>query len=242
MIGILLKNRVLFVYGQPTAKLLRTFRDYFSVGILALCLLVGGFAMTWLRGAIGLGGIKLGEGYVGIWVEKTFEGGDLGYQKVQRAAFSVYPNPNPYLMGQSYYRVLFIPMPRSIAPNKPLNTSRVFCEAINPALFMTGGTLSPGIVGDLYINFGYFGTIGMFFYGLIFGRERYYYLWQWLMLGGTLTWLVHFVRGEFTNSLVTMFAYLMVALILERVLHPDYEAEETELTEEDFYESEYPAH
>jgi oligosaccharide repeat unit polymerase len=240
-IGIMLKNRVLFVYGQPTAKLFRTIRDYLSVIILVVCIFVGGIVMTFLRGSIGLGrglsDIELGRNYLQIWLEKTFNGGDLGYQKVQRAAYTLYPDPNPYLMGQSFYRVLLMPIPRTFMPNKPLNTSRVFCGAINPALYQTGGTVPPGIVGDLYINFGYIGIFGMLAYGMVFGRERYYYFWQWLMLGGVLSWLFHLVRGEFVNSLITFVVFLMVTKALERILLPEYEVVETEQTE-DLYESE----
>ena len=240
-VGILLKNRIIFIYGQPSTKLFKTFRDYLSVAILVLCIFVGGIVITFLRGVIGTGGsFRFTHGFLKVWLDKTFDGGDLGYQRIQRAAFYLYPNPNRYLLGQSYFRVLLIPIPRSIMPNKPLNTSRVFCKAIDPKMDLTGGTVPPGIVGDLYINFGYFGIFGMLLYGLVFGRERYSYLWQWMMLAGSLTWLFHLVRGEFTNSLVTMCVYLIVTRVLDRHIYPDYGVEETELEEEEYCESEPP--
>jgi oligosaccharide repeat unit polymerase len=237
-IGVLLKNRVVFVYGQATSVWLRSFRDYLSVFIIGAIILIGGVVSTFLRGYVSEGRIKLSSGYAKIWIEQTFDGGDLGYQKIQRAAYSSFPGLHPYLMGQSYYRIFFIPFPRFIVPNKPENTSRVFCSVLNPTMYMTGGTIPPGILGDLHINFSYFGILGMFIYGLIFGRERQYRLWHWLMLGGSMTWLVHFVRGEFTNSLVTLGFYVILTMIIEKFLHPDY-VNDSESINKDSSESEF---
>jgi oligosaccharide repeat unit polymerase len=240
-IGILLKNRILFLYNESSFKARQSFLNYLIVGILAILVVVGSVVITYIRGSVGLGGIQLSHGFAKVWVESTFDGGDLGYQKIQRAAYEVYPYPNKYLLGQSYYRLLLSPIPRFIMPNKPENTSRVFCGVVNPSLYNTGGTIPPGIIGDLYINFGKFGIIGMFIYGLIIGRERYLKFWQWVMLGGAMTWVFHFVRGEFANSFVIMCVYLIVSLTLEKIIHPDYIVEETEYAEEDYNESEYQA-
>jgi len=109
---------------------------------------------------------------------------------------------------------------------KPENTQRVFCSVMNPDLYNRGGTIPAGILGDLYINFGHIGIIGMFIYGLIFGRERYNRLWHWIVLGACPAWLFHFVRGGFTNPLVIFLVFLIVALLLEHILQPSYMYEE----------------
>jgi hypothetical protein len=238
-VSILLKNRIIFVYGQPVHKRFQSLRDYVTVAALAVCILVGGVVVTFIRGYIGVGRVQLTHGYARVWLEKSFDGGDFGYQKIQRAAYTLFPTQKPFLKGQSYYRVLLIPLPRFIAPNKPENTQRVYCSVIDPGLYVTGGTIPPGILGDLYINFGHFGLFGMFVFGMIFGRERYYRLWQWLMLAGCFTWLFHFVRGGFTNPLVTFVVYLIVAKVLDRALSPTYVAEEEMLLDETYYEPEY---
>lgn len=225
-IGSLLKNRVLFFYGAATERRFRSVRDFLVIAVIGLVILIGGVVSTFIRGYIGLGGIELSHGYAQVWLEKTFDGGDLGYQKVQRAAYVTFPRQHQFLLGQSYYRVLLVPMPRFIMPNKPLNTQRIFCAVINPEMAALGGTIPPGILGDLYINFGHFGVIGMFIYGLIIGRERYYRLWHWLMLGGSMSWLFHFVRGGFTNPFVTFLVFLIISKLLEKGLSPYYESHE----------------
>lgn len=227
-ISVLLKNRIIFVYGQSAHIVFRTIRDYFAIAILLMGIFVGGIVITFVRGAIGVGRIELGHEFLRVWLEKSFDGGDFGYQKIQRAAYSLFPSQHPFLLGQTYYRILLIPIPRFIMPNKPLNEQRVFCSVIDPVMYETGGTIPAGILGDLYVNFGHFGIVGMFLYGMLLGRERYYRLWHWLMLAGSMTWLFHFVRGAFTNPLVTFFVYMFIAIIVERILAPDYTAEDYE--------------
>jgi len=231
-IGILLKNRVFFVYEQLASARFRAFRRYFFVAVLVPTILVFGVTVNFLRGYISLGGVRLARGFTRIWVEQTFDGGDLGYTKIQRASYVLFPRVHPFLMGQSYYRLLFVPVPRFLMPNKPENTQRVFCSVIDPPMYWRGGTIPPGILGDLYINFGHLGVIGMFFFGLVFGRERYRKMWQWLVLGGCLTWLFHIVRGGFTNPVVTLIVYAAISILLEHAIRPDYEIYEDVSTEE----------
>lgn len=238
-VSILLKNRIIFVYGQSVQVFLRSVRDYFSVGLLVVGIFVGSIAITFLRGSIGVGHVELGHGFLQVWLEKSFDGGDFGYQKVQRAAYNLFPEKHPFLLGQTYYRILLIPIPRFIMPNKPLNEQRVFCSVIDPEMYETGGTIPAGILGDLYVNFGHFGIVGMIVYGMLLGRERYYRLWHWLMLAGSMTWLFHFVRGAFTNPLVTFVIYMIITIILERLLAPDYTVEDPEAAGEILYEEDY---
>jgi len=237
VIGILLKNRVLFVYEQLGPARAPTLRRYLLAGILVPAMLVVGVAINFLRGFVSVGPVRLGHDFVRVWVEQTFDGGDLGYTKIQRAAYVLFPNAHPFLKGQSYYRLLLVPMPRFIWTDKPENTQRVFCSVINPAMYKRGGTIPPGILGDLYINFGHIGIIGMFVYGLVFGLERYHRLAHWFMLGGALTWLFHFARGGFTNPVIVFLVYVVISFTTERILNPRYElAEDTELGESISYD------
>lgn len=59
-------------------------------------------------------------------------------------------------------------MPRSLFPGKPQNTQRVVAQWINPEV--ENYTVPPGIIGDLYINFGVLGIISMVVFGFVIGQ------------------------------------------------------------------------
>jgi hypothetical protein len=71
---------------------------------------------------------------------------------------------------------------------------------------------------------------------MVFGRERYTLLWHWMMLGGSLTWLFHLVRGAFTNPLITFCIYVVLTRVMSKFLNPEYTIEETMLPYESYYD------
>lgn len=152
----------------------------------------------------------------------TFSGGDLGYTIFLRRAMEIYPDREPYLNGQSYYRLLFLPVPRKIWPSKPENTQRIFARALDPELGRQGVTIPPGIVGDLYINFGKLGVIGMLAFGFIFRFERYRSIGSLIFVAACGGWLFHFTRGALTNPLVWVFWILLAIWFVVKILKPTY--------------------
>ena len=150
----------------------------------------------------------------------TFSGGDLGYAYFTRRAFALFPDVHPYLYGQSYYRLLFVPVPRSLWPEKPENSQRIFARVHDRRLAKRGTTIPPGIVGDLYINFGKFGVIGMFFWGAIFARERYRRFSDLVFVAGSGWWLFHLVRGSVTVPILFLAVTWIFALLFQRIIRP----------------------
>jgi len=153
-------------------------------------------------------------------VGAAFAGGDFGHAYYLRRAMALYPQRQPYLWGQSYYRLLFAPVPRALWPEKPEDTQRIFARALDPKLGRRGTTVPPGIVGDLYVNFGSFGVIGMVLWGFFFGMERYRRFSDLLFLAGAGWWLFHVVRGAFTVPLLFALTMWLVALFFQKIIRP----------------------
>ena len=72
----------------------------------------------------------------------------------------------PYFYGLSLYRVIFMFIPRSIFPSKPLDPSITMMKYLSPRLYNIGVSAGNGFVGESYMNFGIF---GIFFFGIFFG-------------------------------------------------------------------------
>ncbi len=61
-------------------------------------------------------------------------------------------------------------IPRSIYPEKPINSSALYMQEIRPNEASSGYYLAPTIFGDLFLNFSYFGLIFVIFIGFMAGR------------------------------------------------------------------------
>jgi hypothetical protein len=165
-------------------------------------------------------GFEITQEHTEHLMSTTFAGGDLGYAMWLRVAMMNFPARHPYLYGQSYYRLLFAPIPRFVWPTKPLNTQRVFAQVVEPSAAATGLTLPPGLVGDMYINFGYLGVLGMFVLGVIFAQERYRGLVALLLLAGSGCWIFYLVRGSSTTPYIVLMVVWLTAWLLTQIIHP----------------------
>jgi hypothetical protein len=142
--------------------------------------------------------------------------GDLGFAPVVFDVLAYVPERADYLYGQSYYRLLFAPIPRLIWPDKPPNTQRIVASWLHPGVAQQ--TTPPGIQGDLYINFGYAGVLGFLVFGWMLGlldRERG--LFRALAVGGGVTPVFHLVRGGFTNPMLLLAVLLAASFIASLV-------------------------
>lgn len=189
-----------------------------AVVVAVPLLAVVGVSLRYARYVHSLQDYSLDEKRLTYIIGSTFAGGDLGYSVFLRRAMTLFPESESYLWGRSYYRLLFTPIPRRIWPGKPENTQRVFARVLDPALGDTGTTIPAGIVGDLYINFGYAGVAGMLVFGVFFGRERYRGLTDIIFLAGSGCWIFHLVRGGFTNPVVTMVMIWFLSYVFSRMI------------------------
>lgn len=147
-----------------------------------------------------------------IFLQKSVEAGDLGYSEVVLKIINLVPNTYPFFDGQSYYRIFFIMIPRSIWENKPINTESIVASWLYPEL--PGMSLPPGIIGDLYINFGISGIIFMLFFGILFSFfDRKTSITNFMFWSVSATWVFHLVRGGFTNPILIM-AFLALNIII----------------------------
>lgn len=148
---------------------------------------------------------------------KSIEMGDIGYTDIVINMFQLVPNQYEYLNGQSYYRIFFIITPRFIWPNKPHNTETIVGGWINPEIY--GLSIPPGIIGDLYINFGLVGVVLMLIFGLFFSYiDKKMSLKNLLFWSVSATWVFHLVRGSFTNPLVIALILFIVVFFVNKYI------------------------
>lgn len=77
------------------------------------------------------------------------------------------PELIPYQNGRTILAILSVWIPRAFYPDKPLPMAGVLTEAFRPALFATGYTLPPSVIGELYLNFAVGGVVvGMALFGM----------------------------------------------------------------------------
>ena len=148
-----------------------------------------------------------------LFLTLSVQFGDLGYASVVMELIELFPNSFDFLNGQSYYRFLFIGIPRFIWENKPANTQRIIGSILQPGSITQ--TIPPGIVGDTYINFGIYGWIMMLLFGVFFGylsrNINKFSIAIWSV--GTV-WIFHMVRGGFTNPLIIFIIQLVLVKLL----------------------------
>ena len=144
-------------------------------------------------------------------------GGDLGYTPTVFKVIEYVPREHEYLAGQSYYRLFFIVIPRFIWSEKPPNTGIIVGRWIYPGTVVQSNP--PGIMGDLYINFGYAGLIGFIIFGFIFATfDNSTSLAYYITVATSFGLIFHFARGSFTNIVLQLVVMYVAALVLQRIL------------------------
>lgn len=144
------------------------------------------------------------------FLELSIQSGDIGYTTKVLDVINYVPLHHDFLLGQSYYRILFIGIPRSIWPDKPPNTQQIVADWLEPGV--PGMSVPPGIIGDAYINFGVFGVLLLFFFGMFFALlDKKLSVKNFMLWAVSATWIFHLVRGGFTNPLL-IFVMLFTVL------------------------------
>lgn len=147
-----------------------------------------------------------------LFLEMSIQSGDIGYATRVFQVLGQVPQHHDFLLGQSYYRLLFTVIPRSIWSDKPRNTEQIVADWLEPS--MQGMSIPPGIAGDAYINFGLYGVILFIFFGAFFAiLDNRVNIRNFMIWGVSATWIFHLVRGGFTNPLI-IFTVLFVVIYL----------------------------
>lgn len=78
-----------------------------------------------------------------------------------------------YQYGKTLLMVLLILVPSALFPGKPLTAPGVFTDAFWPQKWLDEGTtMPPGYIGEMYMNFGWFGIVaGALLAGHLYGRS-----------------------------------------------------------------------
>lgn len=64
------------------------------------------------------------------------------------------PQDLPFQYGKTYLSLVTMPIPRGLWPEKPIAATGTFTVAFWPDLLNAGTSLPPGLIGELYMNFG----------------------------------------------------------------------------------------
>jgi hypothetical protein len=190
-----------------------------AVLVLVVFGALGLVGLSYLRLARGLleerGLAGLTEVDVGLALRYNLESGDLGFAPVVFDVIEEVPARRDPLRGQSYLRLLFTPIPRTVWPEKPLNTQRIVASWLRPDV--PGMTIPPGVQGDLYINFGLLGVLGFLAFGGLIGiLDRQPGLTKLLCLGAGFVPIFHLARGGFTNPILLLVAVAVAGHVVAR--------------------------
>jgi hypothetical protein len=128
--------------------------------------------------------------------------------------------------GSSYLSLLTLPIPRALYQDKPLPSTGIFTLAFWPNRWLLQGTtLPPGIVGEMFLNFGFLGVLlGNFIFGYVQSRIYFQslsppYSIKNTVLCALMTSLTfHYLRGEFVApTTLLLILYLPVLAIVRYI-------------------------
>lgn len=71
------------------------------------------------------------------------------------------PAHRPYLNGRTFLVELINPIPRFLWEGKPLGFGIVYAQWHGEDPLQGGPTMSPGIIGEMYVNFGVYGVVAL---------------------------------------------------------------------------------
>jgi hypothetical protein len=87
----------------------------------------------------------------------------------------VLEDPQRLLLGSSFLKVLFIPVPRHLFPDKPVSIIEHYTSAYAPEFRSLGGSWVSGLYSEYFWNFHFLGLLPMYFVFALFGRA---YSWM----------------------------------------------------------------
>lgn len=138
----------------------------------------------------------------------SIQNGDIGYTTTVLEVLYYMESNNIYLNGQSYYRLLGVIIPDFIWINKPPTTDSLIGQALTG---LDVQTIPPGIFGDAFLNFRYWGILLFIIYGAIFAlvdsSKNMYFKIGFFSLSFVM--IFHFVRGSFVNVIFSIVLMIM---------------------------------
>lgn len=196
--------------------------------VVAASVVFVGAMMVVYRGASHLGWdevvFRLGAVKVEDVLYYSLRQGDLAYFRFYSELYESIPDVHPYLFGSSFWGVFLGPIPRSAFPLKPENTQRIVCSILKPGMYLVGGTIPPSLFGDAYLNFGHYGVLWIFLFGMAVVSADSFFLGPRASAHQSATFLAitaatgfHFARGTFYNGILISGFLFVVNAFLGRV-------------------------
>jgi hypothetical protein len=101
----------------------------------------------------------------------TDDQSDLNIRSALFDAVDVFPEKHDWLYGNTYKTLLLFWLPSSLSSGYKVDTMYLFAYAVtgDPDTVANRGSMHPTLVGDFYINLGYFYCVGAFLWGVISG-------------------------------------------------------------------------
>ena len=219
LLGSLSRYMFVTLKGRP---LLGHIPSYVKMTALVMIptLAVAAVSIRWVRAMYATGQYDFSAESVEQITDSTFSAGDLAVAYMVRMAVQKFPSEHEYLNGLSIYRLFLTPIPRFIWPEKPETSQRIFAGVLDPRLRAKGVTIPAGLVGDLHINFGPWGVIGMIVLGFFFAQERYTSLASLMVLASSGAWIFHFTRGSQTGPVIVFGVTWLVSRLFQYMLAP----------------------
>jgi hypothetical protein len=193
-----------------------------AIGMIAV--LAVGLGLRVVRAGVGSGGaveriVSVGaEGTLSLGLGKGWDAyGDIGYAPVVLQAMEYSDRYGVQLSGQSYYRPILMPVPRSIWEDKPVSTPQ-----------LVGGWFSaqevhsqpPGAQGDAYLNFGAWGYLVFVGLGVLLGLiDRSRRVAVLIVVASGFPIFYSFARGSFGNQVVAFLFMLVTVGVLVMDVH-----------------------
>lgn len=170
VIEIVFSLLVMYVYTRNRGNFKRFFRICMVVLVFALVVLIG---MGLWRNISQRGSVTPAP-FLQTAADQSLGSGN--FLPAERAAFIMAKyKDKPFLYGSSYFVWLAMPIPKAIWPDRPdISDMNDFVKGQIYGRDVLKGGYPPGMVGEAYINFGYWGVIFIPF--LLGALQRFVYV------------------------------------------------------------------
>lgn len=139
-----------------------------------------------------------------------------------------FPSNFNFFYGSSILMIFYLWIPRFFFPNKPLTGAGEFTLTLWPDKYLhNGATLPPGLIGELYLNFSWYGIVfGMLIIGFTYG-----YYWKKFAINKNndfvnsiffvilISLMIHFFRGELCSPLLLSIFFIVPAIFLKKFIY-----------------------
>ncbi|MEX2336396.1 MAG: hypothetical protein WD555_03900, partial [Fulvivirga sp.] len=137
------------------------------------------------------------------------------YGNTSNAINYVYTGAVDFLYGETFLKIFWLPIPRTIDPYKPSSIIEIYTSFFDPVFRARGGSYPIGIYAEIFWNFGYFFPIVVFsifyffnfiYFKLLYLHKRgmfgfsyfsflflYITLFQFIRGSGIELWLLYYI-------------------------------------------------